>query len=262
MTREQSSAAVGSAAISQRRAPTPGSASGELPASSFALKTAWAMLIVNLIGFAPTLYLRPLFDVPPIPAYLYAHGLVGTAWFVLTLVQTKLVHHRNIVWHRRLGWAAATLALIVLVSGVYTSTNMVPRAVAIGATSEAKLTLYRLVTAGDLASFLVFPTLVALGVCFRRRKAVHFRLMLLASLSIIGPAAARIWSWFGDIPNPRPIVLGIILGFVISFVWHDIRSLRRIHPATLSGIFFIIAVNAAMQLSGIGETIVAQRLGQ
>jgi hypothetical protein len=49
----------------------------------FAVQLALAMLAINLIGFGPTLYLRPLFDVPPIPLYLHIHGILGTAWFAL-----------------------------------------------------------------------------------------------------------------------------------------------------------------------------------
>jgi len=46
------------------------------------------LLAALLVGFAPTLFLRSLFDVPPIPAYLYVHGIVLTTWFVLVFAQT------------------------------------------------------------------------------------------------------------------------------------------------------------------------------
>src|SRR5215469_14750132 len=37
-----------------------------------------ALLIVVLVGFSPTFYLRPLFKVHPLPAVLYLHGAVLT----------------------------------------------------------------------------------------------------------------------------------------------------------------------------------------
>jgi hypothetical protein len=213
---------------------------------------------VNVVGFGPTFYFRPFFDVPDIPLYLYLHGAVGTAWFVLVVAQTLLIARRNIIAHRRLGWTGAILALIVLVYGVYTSTNMVPRNVAAGNTSAAEIALFSAVTAADLAGFIVFPTLVVLGVWFRRSADLHKRLMLLASWSILGPAVARIASWFGSIPNP--VGLMILLCFAVALIVHDIRTRGRPHRVTLLATLFFVIVNAGMQLSGIGSTLVQARL--
>jgi hypothetical protein len=49
-----------------------------------------AMLAILTLGFAPTLLLRPLFDVPPIPLYLIVHGAVLFAGFIWFLVQSAL----------------------------------------------------------------------------------------------------------------------------------------------------------------------------
>jgi len=48
-----------------------------------------------LIGFSPTLYLRSVFDVPKIPAYLFLHGAVLTAWYAWFVVQTYCVAIRR-----------------------------------------------------------------------------------------------------------------------------------------------------------------------
>lgn len=226
--------------------------------NKFAVGIAFAMLSVNLVGFAPTLYLRPLFDPPPIPAYLYAHGVFGTAWFVLVLVQTLLVAKRRLATHRVLGWIGAALAVAVLVSGIVTSANMVPRNVALGLTSEADIALYEGVTAADNAAFIVFPTLVLLGVLFRRRRDIHMRFMLLSAASIIGPAAARIGSWFGPIPNP--VSAALIFGCLLAFVAHDLWSRRRLHWATAVGVALFVGMTAGMRLSGYGAALVEQRL--
>ncbi len=52
---------------------------------------AGALLLLVVAGFVPTLYLRPLFVVPPIPAYLYAHGIILTSWFIWFLGQSLLI---------------------------------------------------------------------------------------------------------------------------------------------------------------------------
>jgi hypothetical protein len=226
----------------------------------FALAFATAMLAVNLIGFGPTLYLRAFFDAPPLPLYLYLHGALGTAWFLLMVVQTGLVANRRVAVHRRLGWVAVAIAVAVLITGLYTSTNMVPRNAALGLTSEADLRLYGLVTAADIAGSIVFATLVLLGAAFRRRADVHKRLMLIAAFSILGPAAARIASWFGELPNL--LIPAISVCFVAALVVHDVRERSRPHVATVLALLLHFGLNLVMQLSGIGPALVAERLGQ
>jgi hypothetical protein len=51
-------------------------------ATRFFLVASIVMLAIVVVGFAPTLLVRPLFDVPAIPAYLYVHGAVLCTWFV------------------------------------------------------------------------------------------------------------------------------------------------------------------------------------
>jgi hypothetical protein len=234
--------------------------SGIARRSHFAVGIAAAMLAVNIVGFAPTLYLRPFFDVPPIPGYLYAHGVAGTAWFALLVAQTLLIARRRVSLHRKLGWAGAAVAVAVLLSGIYTSTNMVSRNVAAGLTSEADIRLFGAVTSADNAAFIVFPTLVLLAVLFRRRPDVHQRFMLLASFSILGPAAARIGSWYGPIPNI--VVATCIFSFLLAIVAHDIWLRRRPHWATILGAMLYLSMNAGLRISGLGPALVEQRMQQ
>lgn len=232
----------------------------------FFVAMAFGMLAVNLVGFAPTLYLRPFFDVPPIPVYLYLHGALGTAWFVLLAVQTLLVANDRLRTHRQLGLTGVAVAALVIVTGMYTSANMVPRNVALGLTSEDDMTLYEVVTAADNAAFIIFPTFVLLGVCFRRRSDVHKRLMLLASWSILGPAVARIINMVAGFPNPvgpgRFVGPILFLGFLVALFVYDVWSRRRPHVATVLGVLFALSVNAGVQLSGLGPALVERRLEQ
>lgn len=223
----------------------------------FAVGIAIAMFMVNFAGFAPTFFLRPFFDVPQIPLYLYLHGVVGTAWFALVVIQAVLIANRQFARHRQLGWFGVGLAAVVIGLGVYTSTQMVPRNAAAHELSEADIQLYSAVTAADLAGFIVFPTLVALAIYYRRRVDIHMRLMLIATLEVTGPAVARIGSWGGVF---GPIIVTVMLGLMAAFVVHDLWTRRRIHLATIFGLVFFQGVNAAFQLSGVGTAIVAYRL--
>jgi hypothetical protein len=224
----------------------------------FAVGLAAAMLAINLVGFGPTLYLRPFFDVPPIPLYLYIHGLLGTAWFALLLTQAMLILGRRSAQHRKLGWITVALAAAVLLFGIYTSTNLIPRNLALGELSPAQVALFSGVTAADTASFIYFPTLIGLALRYRKRMDVHMRLMFMASLGIMGPANARIASWFGEIPNPVLTIL--FLGIAGAVIVHDVRTRGRPHWATICGVLLVLGLTLGLRLAGVGEAIVAGRL--
>ena len=63
------------------------------------------MFAIVLSGFAPTLYLRPVFKPVPVPGYPYIHGIALTSWFVWFFMQTLLIQSRRTALHRRLGVA-------------------------------------------------------------------------------------------------------------------------------------------------------------
>src|SRR3546814_2824189 len=77
------------------------------------LYAAAAVVALALVfaGFARTYYLRSAFDGPPLTLLLYVHGAVMTSWFVLFIVQARLVAHGHAGVHRRLGAFGALLAL-------------------------------------------------------------------------------------------------------------------------------------------------------
>jgi hypothetical protein len=108
-----------------------------------------------------------------------------------------------------------------------------------------------------LAGFGVFPTLVGLAIYFRRRVDTHLRLMLIATVEMLGPAAARIGSWGGVYPA---LITTVMFGLLGVLVIHDLWARRRVHLATVLGFAFLIGVNATFQASGVGPAIVAYRL--
>jgi hypothetical protein len=72
---------------------------------------------VLIVGFAPSLYLRAFFDVPPIAGYLHVHGAVVTSWFVWLVLQTSMVRTGRTATHRRLGVIGAVIAVLVVFAG-------------------------------------------------------------------------------------------------------------------------------------------------
>lgn len=82
--------------------------------------------------------------------------------------------------------------------------------------------------------------LLGCAVVMRNRSDVHKRFMMLASLSIVAPAIARISRWpglGGDLGPFVPIVMLLLLSAMVGF---DLYSRRRMHWATLAGGGFLV----------------------
>ena len=93
----------------------------------FFLAMSIVLLVIVLTGFAPTLYLRAFFDVPPIPAWVYLHGAILTGWFVLLCLQSSLAVTGRIGTHRRLGVAGAVLGGAVIAANLGVLAGIGPR---------------------------------------------------------------------------------------------------------------------------------------
>ncbi|HEV2617498.1 MAG TPA: hypothetical protein VGU63_12910 [Candidatus Acidoferrales bacterium] len=71
---------------------------------------AVAAALVVFAGFARTYYLKEFFGTRSLALLLHVHGLVMTLWFLLFLVQVRLVAAHRTDLHRRLGVFGALLA--------------------------------------------------------------------------------------------------------------------------------------------------------
>jgi len=182
---------------------------------------AVAAALVVFVGFARTYYLKELFGTRSLPLLLHVHGLVMTLWFVLFLVQVRLVAAYRTDLHRRLGVFGALLALLGVVIG---ATTIIVRAKPHFRPGHSLAGL-----AFQLSILLVFAVLVAAAIVFRRRSDFHKRLMLLASVSILMPAIVRIPLRF--IQGNALVGFGLIDLCVLVPVAFDTIKNRRLHPA-------------------------------
>jgi hypothetical protein len=147
-----------------------------------------ALLVAVFVGFAPTFYLRPLHSVHPLPIVLYVHGTVLTCWFPLTVLQGWLIQRKRHRLHRQIGFAIAGYAVLVVAMGLIADARMASE---IRTPQDAD----NIVVWSNLFSLVLFTTFVSLGVVLRKRPDAHRRLILLASISIVGPALARFSEW-------------------------------------------------------------------
>lgn len=209
--------------------------------STFYVGMAGALLLIVLLGFTPTFYLRAFFNVPEIPGPVFVHGIVLTAWFVGFFLQTALVAAHRTDLHRRVGGVLAGLGVVVLVTSTAVTLNFVPRQRAVGANVEAALAVFSEIVWLDFANLLAFALFVAIALTLRHRPEVHKRLMLLASISLVQPALGRIFRWpvFGGL-NPTLLGLGVLLLLLLALGLYDRSSRKQVHPVTLfGGLFFM-----------------------
>lgn len=231
---------------------------------------ALAMLAIVVLAFTPTLYLRTALPISDrllghrtMPVHLFVHGAILTAWFVLFVVQTLLVANGNARLHRRLGIVAAVNAIAVVASSAYTIVELTPRArAAIEASGVPADQIERRfeqvivpIVVGDSVSLIFFALFVGGAIYWRNRPATHKRLMLLASVMILGPAfsdarpVGRMLALF--LPRGMPVIASFWL-CVLALVWHDRMTKRRLDPTTIWATVVVLVVGTLNLLVMVG----------
>ncbi len=187
-----------------------------------------------IAGFGPTA-VSTASRRAPLTWAVVSHGAIFGAWLLLFLTQTLLVTKRKIAFHRRLGYLGALLALLMVLTGYITAIAMARRGFDLsgdlirGNSDPLGQLVFQL---GDLLSFSI---LVGLAIWYRTNSAIHKRLMLLATLASLMPAALT--HIIGHSPVLREITAPIILIplFMLLFAGalYERLSQGRIHPISL-----------------------------
>jgi hypothetical protein len=209
---------------------------------------AIAMAVTVLVGFGPTYYFRALNDTPTfsglteLPSLVHVHGALFTAWTLLLVVQTQLVARRQLGLHRRLGLASVALAAALVVVGWQTTVAAGRR----GAAPPGLDALVFLVV--PVFDILLFAVFVSAAIVLRRNKEAHKRLMLLAYVSMLTAAVARLP---GVMALGPPGFFGLTFVFVLIGVAYDLFSRRRVHPVyAWGGLLLALSMPGRLVLSG------------
>jgi len=212
---------------------------------------AVAAALTVLVGFSRTYFLRPYFETAPLDSAFHVHGLVFSAWIALFVAQTSLVAVRRTDVHRKLGWAGACLAALMVVVALNAAAHGAHRDIAAGYETES----LRFFTTPVL-SMAMFASLIALAVLARGRPETHKRLMLLATLSLLDAAVAR-WPipGIGDAPL---VYYAITDAFIAAAMLYDFASRRSVSPVYVWGGLAIVAEQWARD--ALGATAVWQSL--
>jgi len=202
--------------------------------SSFYVGMAVTSAAIAVAGFAPSL-LDSSGRKAPLTWAAAAHGALFSAWLLLLLAQTVLVRTRQIAMHRRLGFAGLVLAAAMVATAYPTVLAMARR----GFDLSGDLSNFRGGVRGQLifqlGDILSFAVLVAAGVWQRHRPAIHKRLMVLATVGGLMPAA--LVHIIGHSPALRqikgPIVLVPLTILYFAPAIHERWTHGRVHPVSL-----------------------------
>ncbi len=210
---------------------------------------AVAMAVTVAAGFSSTYYFRFFDGGPratvsggPFTPLVHLHGVLFSAWILLFGVQTALIASRRVAIHRRLGVLGAALAAAMVIVGIATARAAGAR----GASPVGVDPLAFLVV--PLFDILLFAGFVSAALVRRRNKDAHKRLMILASVSIITAAVARVPGL--NVGNPL-VFFGVAFLFVIAGAIYDLASRRRVHAVYVwGGALFALSVPLRLALSG------------
>ena len=198
---------------------------------------AWAAVVVLLVavgGFARTYYLKVAFATPALSALVHLHAALMTLWIALFVVQTRFIAAQRIDLHRRAGMFGVVLIVSIVAVGIPTAIASARHGITVPGMSPLMFLVLPLGTA------IVFALFASAAVLYRRRSDIHKRLMLLATLSILTPAIARVpWDAFRAV-GPL-LFLGLTDAIVLAFVIYDTVRNRRLHPAFGWGTLLLFA---------------------
>ena len=181
------------------------------------------ILLIVFVGFMRTFYLASYFGRPALSPLRVVHGTAFTSWVVLFAVQTTLIAAGRRDVHRKLGYAGAVLATIMIGLGLVLA---IDSARAGHAPPGLPPLGFLIIPVFDM---LVFAPLVAAAVYYRNQAAMHKRLMLIATVSLLGAAMARVTGTPGA---GGPLVFfGVPDLLLVCGAIYDRRTRGSVHPA-------------------------------
>lgn len=198
-------------------------------------------IVFTLAAFAPGL-IDSETRLAPLTPMVALHGAVFFFWLLLFLTQTMLVRKGNIAVHKRLGTVSAVLAVIMVLLGYHVAIAMARRGYDLSGNLDARTDPLAAV-AFPLLDVVMFAGLYLAAFLFRRRPAVHKRLMLLTVVAALMPAPVADllghFSFFHGKQYLTPVLVGI---FLASSAIYDWIVLHRVHPVSLWVPLFIFAL--------------------
>ncbi len=218
---------------------------------SFYVWMAGTCVLIAFVGFAPTYWtqLTPgTFVGPPL---LHLHGLLFSAWPLYMLLQTVLAARGRVGRHRAWGLLGVSLATAMVFVGFAVANAVLATRLAAGLGDRARA--FHIVSTSMITLFGVF---VFAAIAYAGRPEIHKRLMLLATISMIPPAIARLFfavnvgiasglrPGLGPPRSVESVMLSALVAdaLIIAGMIYDMRTRGRPHPVYLVGGAVILGV--------------------
>jgi hypothetical protein len=210
-----------------------------------AFLTLTAMIWVGVLsGFGTDSFQHVLKFGLDFPLIVHFHAVAFVGFLMLFTAQIALIRNGRADVQRRLGVAGAVLVGVMVVLGPATAIVVHAHDYATkGATPEF--------LAVQLTDILAFGTLAGAGLLLRGAPAAHKRLMLLALIYISDAGFNRLLNGLASAPlggfgrgfwgDMVDLYLGSDL-LVLGLGAYDLVTRRRLHPAYIAGVVWVIAL--------------------
>ena len=186
----------------------------------------FSLLVAAIVvaGFMRTFFLPLANHTFAAPWFVYVHGTLFFTWIALLVTQTSLIASRDVARHRRLGLLAVALIPLMVASAVTVAFWSTARDYRAGG-GDATIAFFF----GQLMDMVMFAAFAIAALLARRRPQWHKRLILLATLAVLGAAVGRIPDRRGRSANYVTLI------FVVAILGYDLLSQRRAHVITIVG---------------------------
>lgn len=179
----------------------------------FYLCMSLVLAVLVVWGFSRTVDNSLFHANPPRPLLLWVHGAAFATWIVFFILQSTLVRVRKVSVHRFLGWFGAGLATVMVALGFTISVVMTrfDTAVLHQKNIESFLSI-------PFIDMIVFGTLVALAIYWRKLPEYHRRLIFIASCELMDAAIGRFDFWYNHSLFYAGLDFLIVLGMVRDWI--------------------------------------------
>jgi len=184
------------------------------------------ILTAVFLGFARSYYLAGTVHAHLPSAIIHVHAIIFSSWILLLITQIALVSAGMVGWHKKLGIGGAVLACLMVIFGTLAAVDSARRHfVPPGGVNSP--TIFAI----QMTELSVFAFLVTWGIRVCRDGAAHKRLLIIATILLLGPAVSR-WPFAFILQFPPSTGL-VMDAFLLAVITYDLVTLRKVHRATV-----------------------------
>jgi hypothetical protein len=248
---EVSTISTPAVAVADRRATT-----RPRPRPRFYVGLAAFMVAIVVVGFWPSYFGPLLRGNVTRPLVIQVHGIIFVGWMALLVAQVLLAARGRVDLHRKIGRFGIVYGCVVLAMGIVAGPAASMIHIRAGEWTRDQGAGFLLTTFGDM---LLFGSLFAAAVAYRRRPEIHKRLMLAATVALLFAAVGRM-----KFLEPQPLLAAAVwLSPLFVGMAHDWMTRRRVHSVYIIatvvlflGALRVLFAESAMWLA-IGRPIIA-----